>query len=275
MSDTATCSGASREAGESLAGTAPVGSSWLLVEVRAAWGRNAVADTALPPVAREVMEAFSGNVLLLRRPDRRRGAMVISATASEEGGTAVGHEFGTLDAFATERPEDAQPLSVPIFLVCAHGRRDACCARYGPPLFEALAPHLSAPQLWQSSHQGGHRFAPNVLVLPYGVQLARIPPERAGDVVELLGQGRIPLDLYRGRTIYAAPVQAVDIAIRLAGGFNAVGDLRLLEHEEERVTFATPTGDVTARVEKRLGAPLPASCGAEPEPAVGWVVSLG
>ena len=94
------------------------------------------------------------------------------------------------------------PVAGPIVLVCTHGRRDACCARLGLPLFDALAPHLPPERLWQSSHLGGHRFAPNVLVLPHGIQLGRIPLERAAEVAELLEDGRIPLDLYRGRTIY-------------------------------------------------------------------------
>ena len=48
--------------------------------------------------------------------------------------------------------------------------------------------HRTSPpeRLWQSSHLGGHRFAPNVLVLPHGVQLGRIPLERAAEVARLL-----------------------------------------------------------------------------------------
>ena len=99
--------------------------------------------------------------------------------------------------------EAGDDVAGPIVLVCAHGRRDACCARLGLPLFDALNAQLLPTHLWQSSHLGGHRFAPNVVVLPYGIQLGRIPLERAADVVDLVTAGRIPLDLYRGRTIYA------------------------------------------------------------------------
>ncbi len=47
------------------------------------------------------------------------------------------------------------------FLSAFTGRRDRCCARLGVPLFDALAPHVDADRLWQSSHHGGHRFAAN------------------------------------------------------------------------------------------------------------------
>ena len=107
--------------------------------------------------------------------------------------------------------------------------------------------------LWQSSHLGGHRFAPNVVVLPYGIQLGRIPLERAADVVDLVTAGRIPLDLYRGRTIYAPHVQAAEIAVRSLTGADGIGDLRLVAHDDDRVTFATPAGDLTVRVEQRPG----------------------
>ena len=113
-----------------------------------------------------------------------------------------------------------------------------------------------------------------MVVLPYGLQLGRIPLERAAEVVELVTAGRIPLDLYRGRTIYAPPVQAAEIAVRSISGADGIGDLRLVAHDEDLVTFSTPTGDLVVRVEQRPGPLVPASCGAEPEPTVEWAVRL-
>lgn len=164
-------------------------------------------------------------------------------------------------------------MAVPIFLVCAHGRRDACCARLGLPLFEGLKDRLAPTDLWQASHLGGHRFAPNVVVLPYGIQLGRIPLERAAAVVDLVTAGRIPLDLYRGRTLYEPRVQAAEITVRSITGADGIGDLSLVAHDDDLVTFATPAGDLTVRVEKRQGPLVPASCGVEPEPTVTWVVT--
>ena len=94
----------------------------------------------------------------------------------------------------------------------------------GLPLFDALASHVAPDRLWQASHLGGHRFAPNVLVLPQGVQLGRIPVERSHEVGQLLAHGRIPLDLYRGRTLFAAPVQAAELAVRSVTGYDRLVD---------------------------------------------------
>jgi len=274
MSEALTCSGSSLGAGESLAGTATRGKEWLLVEVRGAWGRDAVADSGLLPVVREALDAFPGNVVLVRRPDRRHGVVVIRASVDENGGTAVWQELGSLDELPGAFIEAGDPTSGPIILVCGHGRRDACCARLGLPLFDALKPHVAPLRLWQSSHLGGHRFAPNVLVLPHGVQLGRIPAERAPEVAELLGDGRIPLDLYRGRTIYSPPVQAAELLVRSLTGCDHLADLRLVSSEGELVVFSTPAGELAVRVEERPGPAVAVSCGAVPEPTSGWATSL-
>jgi hypothetical protein len=271
---TTTCADASVASGELLQATATEASHWLLVEVRGAWGREAVADTGLAPRVRAVLDDFDGRVALVRRPDRRAGVTVIEATATESGGTATRRELDRLDDLPEADFVGGEAISGPILLVCAHGRRDACCARLGVPLYDALRAHLPAGRLWQASHLGGHRFAPNVVALPAGVQLGRVPLGRAVEVARLLGEGRIPLDLYRGRTIYAPPVQAAETLVRAAGGHDGVGDLRLLAHEGGRVAFSTPSGELTVRVEERPGPAVPASCGAEPEPTATWVAAL-
>jgi hypothetical protein len=111
-------------------------------------------------------------------------------------------------------------------------------------------------------------------VLPYGIQLGRIPLARAAEIVDLVKAGRIPLDLYRGRTIYAPRVQAAELAVRSLTGADGIGDLRLVTHDDDLVTFATPAGELTVRVEQRPGPLVPPSCGAEPEPTVEWATSL-
>ncbi len=275
MSAVGTCSAASLAAGEPLEGTATLGTSWLLVEVRGAWGRDAIADSGLPDTVRRTLDSFPGKVILLRRPDRRKGITVFRATVEEGGGTIVRQAFESLDELpAADLEREGEPIVGSVVLVCAHGRRDACCARLGPPLFDSLAPHVAPERLWQASHLGGHRFAPNVLVLPQGVQLGRIPVERAHEVGLLLANGRLPLDLYRGRTLYSPPVQAAEIAVRSSSGYAGFADLQLASHDADLVTFSTPSGVVTAQVEERPGPVVPASCGAEPEETVGWIASL-
>ena len=274
MSTNKTCSELSLAAGESLAGTATQGVDWLLVEVRGAWGRDAVKDSGLVPAVRDELAAYRGKVILIRRPDRRSGCAVVRVVVRENGGTASRVDLATHEQFALDDLPRGDGIAAPLFLVCTHGRRDACCARLGAPLYDALGRHVAPEQLWQASHLGGHRFAPNVLVLPHGIQLGRIPPSRAREVVDAVTDGRIPLDLYRGRTLYSPRVQAAEIAARVATDSDRVDALALVADDGERVTFTTLSGDVTVRVEQQQGQPAPASCGAESEPTVAWATSL-
>ena len=78
------------------------------------------------------------------------------------------------ELLAVDLGADGEPVVDPLVLVCGHGRRDACCARLGRPLYDALLPELAAESLWLSSHQGGHRFAPNLLWLPDGLLFGRV-----------------------------------------------------------------------------------------------------
>lgn len=273
-SEATTCAGASLAAGEPLAATATEGTHWLLVEVRGGWGRRAIEDSGLSPDVVAALSAFPGKAILVRRPDRRAGTTVIRAEVDEAGGTAVQQELVSLADLAVALTGEGERVAGPIALVCAHGRRDACCARLGAPLFSALGSHLPPTRLWQSSHLGGHRFAPNVLVLPSGVQLGRVPVERAAEVAALLDEGRIPLDLYRGRTIYAPPVQAAEIVVRRATGCNGIGDLRLRSNDGSLVTFSTPLGDRAAWVTEEPGRAIPVSCGADPEAPLRWSARL-
>ena len=274
MTASSTCSELSLAAGESLAGTATQGTDWLLVEVRGAWGRDAIEDSGLAPAVRGELAAYPGKVVLIRRPDRRAGSAVVRAEVREGGGTATRTDIVSHEQLRLECLPSGDSVAGPLFLVCMHGRRDACCARLGAPLYEAIGEHVEPARLWQASHLGGHRFAPNVVVLPHGIQLGRIPPGRAREVVDVVTDGRIPLDLYRGRTLYAPRVQAAEIAARVATGCDGVEALKLVVDDGERVTFATSLGDLTVRVEQRQGETTPASCGAEPEPTVVWAASL-
>jgi hypothetical protein len=274
LSTPTTCSAASLAAGEALGGTATSATDWLLVEVRGAWGHDAVAESGLPSDVAELLVAVPEKVILIRRPDRRRGVTVIHATVTEQGGRAARQELGSLDDLLLADLRGGDPVLGPVLLVCAHGRRDACCARLGVPLFDALTAHVDPGLLWQASHLGGHRFAPNLVSLPHGVQLGRIPPARAAEVVALLAAGRIPLELYRGRTVYGPDVQVAEVAVRRLTGCDRIAGLRLLRREDDVVSFETPSGELSVRVTEDTGPAVPASCGADPEPTRRFVASL-
>jgi hypothetical protein len=199
----------------------------------------------------------------------RLGPLAFIARADQADGEARRlrlSSYGDLAVLDIDR--EGEPVDGPLVLVCTHGRRDACCARLGVPLFDALQPHVPEELLWQSSHQGGHRFAANVLALPQGVQLGRVPPADASNVAAALLDGRIPLAYYRGRTLHGPSAQVAEAAVRQELGLDRIADVSVLEAGPSFVRLGTPTGEVGVEVTEIEGPAVPASCGAEPERSV-------
>ena len=166
--------------------------------------------------------------------------------------------------------EEGDEVAGPIVLVCAHGRRDACCARLGPPLFDALKPQLSAgPALAvlaprRPSLRAQRGRAP--LRDPARPHPARPSSRRSSTSSRRAGSRSI--SIAAGRSTHHPCRQRSSRCARSTGA-DGVGDLRLVAHDDDLVTFATPAGELTVRVEERHGPRVPASCGAEPEPTVG------
>ncbi|MGA8208994.1 MAG: sucrase ferredoxin, partial [Nocardioidaceae bacterium] len=115
----------------------------------------------------------------------------------------------------------------PVFGVCTHGRHDACCAELGRPTAAALAA-AHPDRTWEVSHVGGDRFAANVLVLPAGLYYGRVPPGRAAALADGHLDGHLDLDLLRGRSGFAFPVQAAEVALRRELGDTRVTGCRLV-----------------------------------------------
>ena len=270
----ARCSEISRAAGESLAATATTAERWLLVEVRGGWPRDVGKSEALPDAARDAVSAWlagtpRSRLLFVRRPARGSGpSLAFVVDAPESGGSVRRFELETLDELVdADLVGGGDPVEARLVLVCAHGSRDTCCALRGTAVFGALAPGIGEEELWISSHQGGHRFAANVIVLPDAVQLGRLDPEEAPGVVSDALEGTIRLDRYRGRTCHDPVVQAAEHAVRSSAGLDRVGDLRLLDVSGSTARFAALDGvEFAVEVAGAEGLTLPVSCGADPEP---------
>jgi hypothetical protein len=166
-------------------------------------------------------------VLFVRRAERRGGAGVVAFLATT---TRTGGELRRLEL---ERHDDlvgldllsaGAPVAHPLFLVCTHGKHDRCCARYGRPLFDAVAEQVDDDWAWQVSHVGGDRFAGNLVVLPDGVYHGRAGPSDAWAVVEAALERRVHLPTYRGRSCYGFAAQAAELAVREATGLLGVAD---------------------------------------------------
>ncbi len=276
------CADASEAAGEAIAATAVTVTSWLLVEVRGTWPRDVSDFLAQGGPGTAAIRAWldatpSSRLLFVRRPGGRPASLRAFVVDAGERETSVRklELAGLSDIDAMDLARDGESADEPLVLVCGHGTRDACCALRGNAVYAALAPQLGPDALWLSSHQAGHRFAANVLVLPQGIQLGRVGVEDAAELVDRAGRGVIALDHYRGRTAYATRAQAADIAVRIETGLDRLDDLVLVSDDGEHVHLQARDGRAfIAAVEEVAGPSVPASCGADPEPQRGLVARI-
>lgn len=274
MSAQLRCCELSERAGEPLGATATYAENWLVVEVPGTWSRDVARGEGLPAPVRATLGGWldrtpASRLLFVRRPGRARpGARLVFVVRAAERDPEVRRlELASLDELADVDLAAAGEVSADsLVLVCGHGTRDTCCAVRGTAVYHALAPRLGPEELWISSHHGGHRFAANVLVLPAGVHLGRVPVERAPSLVDRALAGEVVLSTYRGRTAYPASVQAAERAVRERESLDSVSDLTLLAVEDDAVRFRGDDGrELVAMVERVDGPVVPASCGAEPE----------
>ncbi len=259
------CSDLSRENDEPLGATASRIDHWFLIEYRGLWTRDALPGSGLSDQVKQhlrdqVAAVPHGRLLFIRRPDRRRRPELVAFAASSR----LGEE--SLTRFEFEGYEDLRgvdlrsgtPAAQPLFLVCTHGKHDACCARHGRPLYEALRDELDPDWVWQVTHIGGDRFAGNLVCLPEGLYYGRVGREVAGAVLDEHLARRVLLDHYRGRSTYPFAVQAAERSVREETGLTGIDDLALraverLQHGSWQVSFEAAGRLYAARVDEERG----------------------
>jgi len=281
------CAQASTDAGEALIGTAPAGTVvWILLEHDGPWAPKLLESAELPGAAKNRLMAWEkavpGSRLQLFRSDQpvREPRLMI----------AVGRP---IDPFIVEwRLPDYDeltqidlegPLSgvasgsatihrTPKHFVCTHGKRDACCAKWGVAVHREMA-QLAPESVFQTTHVGGHRFAANVVSLPHGICYGRIEPTDGKPLIEAHGRGEyFDLEKLRGRACYDEGAQVADKIVR-----EEVTDMHLealelinsqLVDDQHRVRIADRSQRLhdVAIQRRRTDRFRPESCGKDPAP---------
>ena len=244
------CSDLSRSEQEPLGATASRIDHWLLVEYRGLWGPDALRASGLSDqVKRALREQVRARprtrLLFIRRPDRRGrpGLRAYAATSLAGEESLRCHALESYEELRTlELASGGQPLEHPLFIVCTHGKHDPCCARYGRPVFEALAEQLDEEWVWQVTHVGGDRFAGNVVCLPHGLYYGRLDREDAIGLLDTHFAGRVLLDKYRGRSIYTFGEQAAERGLREREGILEIEGLELAGTDGVHATFRDVLG---------------------------------
>ncbi len=222
-------------------GTASTATNWILVEQPGPWGWDAIRQSRLSRdvavALRSVVRELAIRVVLIRRPGGRATSRGRHCYLIHSGPGTPWMEHAVLgrladlldadlEAFATDRPSGLGSMETdPLFLVCTNGARDTCCAERGRPLAAALEKEY-ADRIWESSHIGGDRFAPNLVCLPHGLYFGRVAPADGARIAQEVEAGVLDLDHYRGRSCYPFEVQAAEYFARRERNLTGIEDLQ-------------------------------------------------
>src|SRR5665647_2245316 len=86
-------------------------------------------------------------------------------------------------------------------------RRAGRARRVGRPLVDELLAVADPQRIWETTHLGGHRFAPTCLALPSQVIYGRVTSGRVPEFASAIQRGVVVPDLMRGRTTYVPALQ--------------------------------------------------------------------
>ena len=236
------CAELTRQNDEPIYGSATEAKYWFLLEYGQPWRSKAVTDNDLPLqvqdfLSRQLAAIPHSRLLFIKQQQVKQEKLRFFVVKTAEIAPTI-YEFD-LNAY-----EDLLTLNIaaivaeqetynhfkrenPLFLVCTNGKRDRCCAKFGRPVYEALQ-QSQGEAVWQSSHIGGHRYAPTLLFLPHGVNFGLFTPEEAQAAVDACLDGQIhDLARYRGRTYYAPHVQAADFFLRQELDYHTLAGIQL------------------------------------------------
>ncbi|GAA0976563.1 hypothetical protein GCM10009555_036290 [Acrocarpospora macrocephala] len=207
---------------------------WLLIEHSGPWAAY-LDECRLPDKVRALIDratALGVRPQLIRRTGRRNGSggplhVFAGSAAGAEPWLAEGHfdDPDDLDLDALVHgvvPESCILVSEPVFLVCTHAKRNACCARIGLPLARFLDEQLPG-QVWETTHVGGDRYAANLVCLPHGLYYGSMSQAAAIAAANAYRHGEVVLDRFRGRAGIPEPSQAAEHFVRSHTGELSVG----------------------------------------------------
>jgi len=207
-----------------------------MLEQNGPWGRHALTESHLDPdVGAELERRTEGTgvrIGLIRRPGRHSDQHVpkprqvyLAHTAPErswlehavidEAKDLLDLDFTTVAA--GHRPGLGTLAFDPLLFVCTNARRDRCCAVLGRGVALSLAA-VHGETVWETSHLGGHRFAPTAVLLPTGYVYGQLDATAGHHLLAAAGKDEMVLDHCRGRSTWTRPGQAADLAVRRLTG---------------------------------------------------------
>lgn len=227
------CSPAIRSLGVDPVGSAPAGTSYLLLDLPLPWQHDLSADPRLDGLLGFVSELWGAGhkwnvqATVPVEPGRRRIVAyqlpdddLVAGYRRRELAVPVGDEVRRaieLLLELAEQPIDGDGTAAGAdLLLCTHGARDVCCGGLGTALWKELTDRIKVlpddVALGRTSHTGGHRFAPTAILLPNGTVWAWLDASAVHAITHRNGPIADVLPHYRGSCLL--PVIAEQVVDR-------------------------------------------------------------
>ncbi|NJR65937.1 MAG: sucrase ferredoxin [Leptolyngbyaceae cyanobacterium CRU_2_3] len=236
------CAEASRQAGEAMIGSASPYETYVLIECPTPWTPAAFDSPQIPAslkalIAEKQPERSLRFLLITRHPHAHPHSPLTKVLIyqQEKQEFSSGYrkcEFDVADldqaasvirSYLSGKIVSSTTNPSQDVLICTHGSHDKCCAKYGLLFYRqaiAIAAPLENLRIWQSSHFGGHRFAPTAISFPDGRYYGNL---NAGDFQAIATRTGNIQDLsaiYRGWSMLPAPLQVMERKLLLEYGWN-------------------------------------------------------
>lgn len=247
---------------EPLAGTGAMAARHMFVRwPKGKWRRPRYESAGLDHVLQRAIHQSYGpdRYVGLIESDGRPDLELISFPDSRTAMPASQEEAAEMiRAWASGKPLEGPKLPRPVILCCTDAKINACCARYGFPIYKALREQAGAFGLdvVQTTHFGGCHFAPSLIVMPQRARYGRLSLAEIPDFLGALSEDRHYLPRFKGRADLSEIDQCVEIAAGQwaeANGWQQ-SDVRLLGHEDEaasQVSAYASVGRTRLRVDLR------------------------
>jgi len=251
------CAIANRQSGEDLIGTAGHYQTYVLIECPLPWDAKVFSSKRIPLELRQYIKAIkaersiqflainrgvssSANSITLMVYENTVPSGMSSGAApsvpksiTELATGYRGYEFQidnltqVVDCLDAHWQGDrlGKPITQKDILVCTHGMRDKCCAKFGQPFFReatqsAKQGKLPNTRVWRVSHIGGHRFAPTAISLPDGRYYGRLTLSALQSIITRCGSINQIRSVYRGWGLLPAPLQVLERQLLLHHGWS-------------------------------------------------------
>ena len=278
------CTDHAIDCGEPLAGTATLAERHLFVRwPKGNWRRPRFETVGLSDELRAQMKAASGSGRYVGLVDGEHLELLSFPDATSIVPRDHDHAATLVSQWREGSGFDGSPLRRTI-LCCTDAKTDACCARYGFPVFKALA--AAAPDfgidVLQCTHIGGCHLAPSVIVMPDRQRYGRLTPASVPDFLSTIARGELYLPFYSGNPALDEVGQSAEAAVRQwAAGRVALAEIKIAQvtmHSEAQATIEVQLNTERVLVHAhRQSFPIYGNCrdmDGDPKDKLRWIATI-